>query len=56
MEAETIRYHQNLTIGVTTFVEIIGVSAYLCRLLARRLSGARFWYDDYVMGLGLVCR
>lgn len=54
MEAETIRYHRRLVIGVTTFVELIGVTAYACRLLARRLSGSKLWYDDYVMGVGLV--
>lgn len=54
MEARTITYHQHLVIGVTTFLEIIGITAYALRLLARRLSASSFWYDDYLMGVGLV--
>lgn len=60
MEAETIQYHQTvqyhqrLVVGVTTFVELIGITAFACRLFARRLSRADSWYDDYVMGAGLV--
>ena len=54
MEARTVIYHQHLVIAVTTFVEVIGITAYALRLLARRLSRSKLWYDDYVMGLGLV--
>lgn len=54
MDASTVTYHQRLVIGVTTLVEVIGITAYACRLLARRLSRSSLWYDDYVMGAGLV--
>ena len=54
MEARIVSYHQHLVIGVTISVEIIGITAYALRLLARRLSGSNLWYDDYLMGVGLV--
>ncbi|KAL8691345.1 MAG: hypothetical protein Q9218_003413 [Villophora microphyllina] len=52
MTDKEVLYHQHLVIGVITFIEILGVTSYVLRLLARRLSGTRLWYDDYVMGIG----
>lgn len=51
---QEVLYHRRLVIGVTTFIEILGLTSYVLRLLARRLSGTRLWYDDYVMGVGWV--
>ena len=55
MSAAEIKYHQGLVIGVTTFCEVLGVIAFALRLWARRLSKMEFWWDDYLMGVGLVC-
>ncbi|KAL9576735.1 MAG: hypothetical protein Q9212_006856 [Teloschistes hypoglaucus] len=52
MVDQEVLYHQRLVIGVTTFIEILGLTSYVLRLLARRLSGTRLWYDDYIMGVG----
>jgi hypothetical protein len=56
MDSKEILYHQHLIIGVITFKEILGLTSYTLRLVARRLSGAGLWYDDYVMGIGWVSR
>ena len=55
MSAVEINHHQHLVIGVTTFLEIVAVASFALRLWARRISNASFWWDDYVMGIGLVC-
>ena len=49
-----IRFHRHLVIGVTTFCQVLGVSAFGLRLWARRISDASLWWDDYLMGVGLV--
>ena len=54
MESKESLYHRHLIIGITTFIEILGLTSYALRLLARRLSSTQFWYDDYVMGIGWV--
>ena len=54
MSAAEIAYNKRLIVGVTTFCELIGVVSCAARLLARRLSKATLWWDDYVMGIGLV--
>ena len=54
MSAREVSYRQHLVIGVTTFCEIIGPVSFALRLWARKLSKANLWWDDYVMGLGLV--
>ena len=55
MSADEISHHQHLVIGVTTFLEIVAVASFALRLWARRISNASFWWDDCVMGIGLVC-
>lgn len=53
-EDREVRDHQRLIVGVITFNEILGLTSYALRLLARRLSNNKSWYDDYVMSIGLV--
>ena len=45
---------QLLVTGVTTMVLILGLISYILRLCARQVSGARLWYDDYIVGFALV--
>lgn len=47
-------YHQHLILGVTTAVFVLAIISYILRLYARHISGANFWYDDYVMAGALV--
>ena len=54
MSHARILYHQHLVVGVTTFCELIGVLSFAARILARRMSKATLWWDDYIMGIGLV--
>lgn len=54
MSDAEIRYHRHMVIGVTTFCQILGVLAFGLRLWARRISIANLWWDDYLMGVGLV--
>lgn len=54
MGSKEITYYQHMIIGVTTFTEVLGITSYGLRLLARHLSRSGLWYDDYVMGIGLV--
>lgn len=54
MESKETTYRQHLTIGITIFIEILGIASYGLRLLARKVSKTSLWYDDYVMGIGLV--
>lgn len=54
MGSKEITYRQHMIIGVTTFTEILGITSYGLRLLSRHLSRSGLWYDDYVMGIGLI--
>ena len=54
MDAKEELYNRHLIIGITTLIEILGVTAYALRLLARRFSSTALWWDDYIMGIGLV--
>ena len=54
METKDTLHQQRLYIGVTTVVEVLSITSLALRLLARRLSGTVFGYDDYVMGFSWV--
>ena len=54
MGMNEISYRQHLIIGITTAVLVLAIVSYLFRLAARRVSRAVFWYDDWLMGVGLV--
>lgn len=54
MESKKTLYHLHLIIGVTIFIEVLGLTSYALRLLAQRLSNVKLRYDDYVMGLDWV--
>ena len=47
-------YHQRLIIAINAVVLVLGIGSYILRLYARTISKAKFWYDDYFMGVGLV--
>ena len=47
-------YNQRLIIGVTTVVLTLVIVSYALRLYARRISEARIWFDDIIIGIGLV--
>ena len=46
--------HHDLVIGVTTLCEVLAVLSFSLRIWARRISNAHLWWDDYIMGVGLV--
>ena len=54
MDSKEVLYNQHLIIAITTFIEVLGITSYVLRLLARRFSSTALWWDDYVMGIGLV--
>lgn len=54
MDSKAVLYNRHLIIAVTTLIEVLGITAYVLRLLARRFSNTALWWDDYVMGIGLV--
>ena len=49
-----LTYNQNLIIAITTLVLALSYISYGLRLYARRVSGAKVWWDDYMIGGGLV--
>ena len=54
MDSKEALHNRHLIIAVTTLIEVLGITSYALRLLARRFSSTALWWDDYVMGLGLV--
>lgn len=54
MIRDEVVHHQRLIISVNTVVLVLGTGSYILRLYARSKSRAKFWYDDYVMAVGLV--
>lgn len=56
MAGDIATYRQKLIVGVTTAVLILAIVSCLLRWYARRISSATLWYDDYLMGAGLVRR
>ena len=51
---QSTRDKENQVIGVTTTVLSLAIASYVFRLVGRSLAGAKFWYDDYVMGVATV--
>ena len=49
-----LTYNQNLIIAITTLVLVLAYASYALRLYARRVSGAKVWWDDYMVAAGLV--
>ena len=49
-----VKYHQNLLVGVNVVLLVLATASFVLRLYARRLSVARYWYDDVVMGFAMV--
>lgn len=56
LTSESQAHNERLILGVTTATLILAILSYLLRLLARRISNARYWYDDGLMLLGLVSK
>lgn len=54
MSADEINYHRHLVIGVETLVKVLSFASFGLRLWARRVSESKLWWDDYIMGIGLV--
>ncbi|KAI4128728.1 MAG: hypothetical protein LQ347_004059 [Umbilicaria vellea] len=54
MATDEYLYHRRLIIGLTTVILMLAVASYALRLYARRISGARIWLDDCVIGVGLL--
>lgn len=54
MDSKEVLHNQHLIIAITTLIEVLGITSYVLRLLARRFSNTALWWDDYVMGIGLV--
>ena len=54
MDSKEVLHNRHLIIGITTFIEVLGITSYVLRLLARRFSSTALWWDDYIMGMGLV--
>ena len=46
--------HHDLVIAVTTLSEIFALLSFWLRIWARRISNAKLWWDDFIMGVGLV--
>lgn len=54
MSFAEISYQRHLVIGVETFLNILSFGSYGLRLWVRSISKAKLWWDDYLMGIGLV--
>lgn len=54
MTRNEVVYHQRLIIVINTVALVLGIGSYILRLYARNISKAKFWYDDFLMGVGLV--
>ena len=46
--------HQHLIIGVTSVILALAIASYISRLYAKRLTKAPVWWDDVMVGVGLV--
>jgi len=51
-----LTYRQQLILGSTTTSLILAIGSYGLRLYVKRKIVARIWWDDYTIGVGLVCR
>ena len=49
-----LTYNQQLIISVTTVVLVLAFLSYGLRLYARRIAGAKVWWDDHMIAGGLV--
>lgn len=56
MDIAEVNHYRKLIIGVTTVILVLAFASYALRIWARRVSGAKLWYDDFFMGIGLVWR
>ena len=51
--ADAVAYNKRVVLASTVTVLIISTGSYVLRLCARRKSGQKFQWDDYMMGLAL---
>ena len=56
MKRNDAENREPLIIAITTIVLVLGYTSYILRLYIRSTSNAKLWYDDYMMGVGLVSR
>ena len=54
MGTDEFSYRQHVIVGITTTVLVLAITSYILRLVARRVSQVALWYDDWLMGAGLV--
>ncbi len=47
-------YRQRLVLGVTITILMLAIISYALRLYAKRITAASVWWDDYMIGVGLV--
>lgn len=55
LDLHHMTYRQHLILGVTTTILILAILSYALRLYAKRITAANVWWDDYTIGVGLVC-
>ena len=53
--AEGLNASQNRIVASLSLMMILSTAVFFLRLLARRISVARYWYDDYMVFIALVC-
>lgn len=51
-----LTYRQHLILGVSITTMGLAMISYALRLYAKRITAAKVWWDDYVIGIGLVRR
>ena len=54
LDLSHLTYRQHLIIGVTTTILLLAILSYGLRLYAKRITAANVWWDDYVIGIGLL--
>ena len=54
MNVEEINYHRRLVIVVEVVCKVFTFTSFALRLWVRHTSKAEFWWDDYIMAIGLV--
>lgn len=45
---------QHVIVAITTFILTLAIVSYALRLYAKRKTAANVWWDDYMIGVGLV--
>ena len=54
VDLSVLTFRQHVIIRVTTTILVLALLSYGLRLYAKRITAAHIWWDDYLIGIGLL--